>query len=233
MFCCKLNEANTLYIHYTINIYQSRFVSLQTGWSERSIINGRRDLSHQWNRATDLACQVTSLPCFFCGQCFSLSSQVFQNCKQLRFAAECKKRWNMNKAEIEDFWLECLNDTTVPKSSWPALGNCSHLPFTTQNKMCFYVSFSQLNWFVFFPGNKPSGTKVLMNVVSRLWQSSRNWVSEVVANCLTIGAWLRAKCRNVMNLIFTRWKNDTGHCFRCFVCWCMLFYHCLQRLKVQ
>jgi hypothetical protein len=150
VFCCKLNEANTLYIHYTINIYQSRFVSLQTGWSERSIINGRRDLSHQWNRATDLACQVTSLPCFFCGQCFSLSSQVFQNCKQLRFAAECKKRWNMNKAEIEDFWLECLNDTTVPKSSWPALGNCSHLPFTTQNKMCFYVSFSQLNWFVFF-----------------------------------------------------------------------------------
>jgi len=39
---------------------------------------------------------------------------------KLRFSSECKKRWNMSQDEIDEFWSECIADSTVPKGAFLA-----------------------------------------------------------------------------------------------------------------
>ena len=40
--------------------------------------------------------------------------------EQLRFSSECKKRWNMSQDEIDEYWSECISDSTVPKGTFVA-----------------------------------------------------------------------------------------------------------------
>ena len=50
----------------------------------------------------------------------------------------------MSNADIEDFWLECLNDPAVPKGSRYELGSCSEQCIYHPKKLgvllCFFLS---------------------------------------------------------------------------------------------
>ena len=67
--------------------------------------------------ATSWLIRIIILLFFASPLCRSYLLKYRSDLLNLRFTAECKKRWNMTQPEIDQYWSECISDPAVPKGA--------------------------------------------------------------------------------------------------------------------